>query len=273
MAALRGGGPRSPEGRPQAGAPTSRVLRSRKGALAEGWRAAASTWRSQPPERYRRGYRVDFQERLAGLLRPGMAVLDVGAGGQPSLEAAKRPPGCHWVGLDVSAAELAKAPPGSYDEVAVGSVTELVPSLVGGFDLVLSFQVLEHVKPLDRAIDNIEAYLKPGGWFLGQLSGALTIFALLNRLLPHRLSIWALKTLRHRAPETVFPAHYHHCWARALERDFLSWSSCQVLPNYLGSDYLSFFRPLQALHVGYEEWAMRAGHANLASHYLVVARR
>ena len=55
------------------------------------------------------------------------------------------------------------APEGSYDEMFVGDITKRVAELEGRFDLIICFQVLEHVKPLDDAIENLRCYLRPGG--------------------------------------------------------------------------------------------------------------
>jgi len=141
------------------------------------------------------------------------------------------------------------------------------------FDLIVSFQVLEHVRPLDDAIENIRRYLRPGGRFVTQLSGSLSVFGLLNRLLPTNVAVWTLKTLLGRPPDTVFPAHYHHCWASALERMLEPWSRAEVIPIWYGAPYFSFSKALQASYVGYEEWMRSADHRNLASHYVIDAHR
>ena len=147
------------------------------------------------------------------------------------------------------------------------------PALEDSFDLVLSFQVLEHVKPLEAAFENMIAYLKPGGRLVAQMSGTFSLFGLINQVLPQALAVWVLRKATRRSPESIFPAHYHHCWASRLERMVAGCSEHEVRPLYLGADYFTFFSPLARLYLLYENRAMRGGHRNLASHYLVTAVR
>ncbi len=202
-----------------------------------------------------------------------MAILDVGSGRRPTIPLEERPPGCHYVGLDLSASELARAPDGSYDEVWVADVVDHLAALEGQFDLVISWQVLEHVKPLDAAFGNFHSYLRPGGRFIGQFSGTFAFFALGSRVIPHSVAKWAMKTLLDRDPETVFPATYHHCWDGALRRILKPWSSYEIVPRYSGAPYLRFSRIVQRGYLIFEDWAYRGRHRNLATHYLVEAQR
>jgi len=224
------------------------------------------------PARYAESGLNVFYDRIQPSLVPGVTILDVGSGRRPSIPLEQRPAGCRYVGLDLSLAELQRAPAGSYDEMHVADVIERVPELEGRFDLVVSWQVLEHVKPLAVAIENLRAYLRPGGRLVVQMSGAYSAFGLLNRLVPQRLGVWALQRLLNRDPETVFPAYYDGCTYHALTRMFRRWHGAEILPLYRGAGYFRFLRPVQSGYVAYEEWALRGRHHNLATHYLVAAR-
>lgn len=225
------------------------------------------------PERYCGEWRGPFDARIACALRPGVHILDVGSGRNPSLAPAHRPPGCHYAELDISAAELGRAAPGSYDERWVQDVTDRVPELEGRFDLIVSWQVLEHVKPLDRALANLHAYLRPGGRLVALFSGTFSAFGLMNGVVPRRIGVWMLQMCMHRDPETVFPAHYHRCWHGAVQRMLAPWAETEIVPLYVGAVYLGFSGLLQRLYLVYEDWAVRGSHRNLATHYLVTAVR
>jgi SAM-dependent methyltransferase len=214
-----------------------------------------------------------FDQEMEASLQPGVSILDLGSGRTPALGADSRPAGCRYVGLDISLLELQRAPEGAYDEMFEADAVVRKAELEGRFDVVLSFQVLEHVKPLEDAFENMIAYLKPGGRLVAQMSGTFSAFGLLNQVLPQSLSVWALRKATRRAPESIFPAYYHHCWATRLERMVATCSKHEVRWLYLGGDYFAFFSPLAPCYLAYENWDMRGALRNLGSHYLVTAVR
>lgn len=228
----------------------------------------------QLPSRYSQPYGATFDARVRQALAPGLRILDVGAGRHPTVPLEDRPEGCRYVGLDVSPRELDKAGPRAYDEAIVADVSEWVQGLAGRFDLVLSWQVMEHVKPLDVAFENLRSYLRPGGRLIAQMSGTFSVFGLANQLLPHRVGMWVLTRLVGKDPEEVFPAHYHRCWASALQRILAGWGKGEVIPLYVGAmPYFRFSNLLRALYIGYEEWTFLGDRANVASYYVVDAMR
>lgn len=177
------------------------------------------------------------------------------------------------MGLDVSRTQLERAKADAYDDWVVADARDWVPSLEGQFDLVVSFQVLEHVKPLGAALENIRRYLLPGGALVAQLSGAFSLFGLANRVIPHQVTVWLLERLLSRPPDTVFPAHYDHAWWSALRGLLAGWSSATVTPEWWGAGYFSFSRVLQAGYIAYEEWTRLADRPNLAPYYVLEAVR
>ena len=108
---------------------------------------------------------------------------------------------------------------------------------------------------------------------MAQFSGTFSLFGVANQLIPHRAARRLLQRLTRRDPETVFPAHYHHCWYGAVERMFADWTSSEIAPSWLGASYLDFSRPLQAAYLVYEEWTRLGEHRNLAPYYIVDAVR
>lgn len=236
-------------------------------------RAGRDALRGQLPDRYRAEFAEEFQALARPALAPGLRILDAGSGRQPTIPVDQRPPGCRYVGLDLSLSELNSAPEGSYDEVVECDITNFVPGLENRFDLVLSFQVLEHVKPLESAMENLRRYLRPGGRLIAQMSGSFSYFGLANRVMPQGTTVWALRKLQNRRPHEIFPAHYHRCWDTALKQMLKTWTTAKVIPVWYGAGYLWLLRPLQVAYVFYEEWARLAGHRNLATYYIVDAVR
>jgi SAM-dependent methyltransferase len=227
------------------------------------------------PQRYAnpQPLRDAFRARARAVLRDDDLVLDVGAGRAPSLPLGERPSRCRYVGLDVDRAELEAAPEGAYDEIVVASATSVLPGLEGAVDVVLSYQALEHVKPLEAAFANFHRLLRPGGHAVALFAGTFSAFALGNRLVPHRLGVRFMERFLGREPDSVFPAHYDHCWDAALRGLLAPWRDVTIEPFYLAARYFSFAPPLLGAYLRYENWAASGPRRNLATHYLVSAAR
>lgn len=224
------------------------------------------------PERYGQAMQTTFLERVRPLLKPGSRILDVGSGRSPTIAPEDRPTGCRYVGLDISEDELQAAAPGAYDDVIEHDITQPLPT-DETFDLVLSWQVLEHVRPLDEALHNLRAVLRPGGTMLAQLSASFSAFALLARMVPHGWRVKAMARYLGSAEEEKFPTHYDRCYARALERMLASWSSVTLHPFYRGAVYFGMWRPLQRAYLAYESLIAWRDVRNLATHYLLIGQR
>lgn len=229
--------------------------------------------RSPLPTRYGDPWVDAFVAKAAPDLRPGARVLDVGSGARPAIAPDQRPPGCVYVGLDVSADELHRAAPGAYDDLIVGDICARLPSTEGRFDLVVSWQVLEHVPSMSAALATQRAALVPGGRMVAMLSGAWSVQALAARVVPYRASTWLQARLLGSVPEDKFPTRYDGCTARSL-RSILQaggWTSWEVEPHYRSGGYFAFSRSLQRLYLVYESWTARGPKVNLATHYIVHA--
>lgn len=224
------------------------------------------------PQRY--SYRLQdvFMVKLAPLLRPGVRILDVGAGAAPTLAPDDRPPGCFYAGLDASAQELAAAGAGAYDEVHVHDIARPFEA-VEPFDLAISWQVLEHVSPIGAALKNLRVVLKPQGALIAQVSGSKAWFSLAARAIPHAMRAAAMTRLLGHSAAEKFPLARERRDAASLERQLSDWSHSEVIAFYRGAAYLSPWRAPQRVYLAYENRIARGGHRNLATHYLLVAQR
>lgn len=225
------------------------------------------------PPRYTAGWYNLFEAKLLPVLSPRVRILDVGSGRQPALLRGRRPFACTYVGLDVSRSELEQAPAGSYDEIVEGDITIHDGSLDNRFDLVINWQLLEHVRRLAPATENMRMYLRGGGTMVSLLSGGRSPFALINRLIPHLAARRLMGLLLGRDLTSVFPAHYDHCHYSGLRRALARWSLASIEPLYRGASYFRFSATLQRTYLLYENWLERAGHIDYATHYLISATR
>jgi SAM-dependent methyltransferase len=207
-------------------------------------------------------------------MKPGATVLDVGAGRRPviPLEEIRD---TYYVALDVDAEELEAAPEGLYKESVVSPIETYQPQLANRFDLVASFYVFEHVRSLETAIENCRLYLKPGGTMVTQFSGRFSYFAVANQVIPHAVTRKLGKVLAGREPHTIFPAFYNNCWYGAVAKLMHNWREVEIRPLYTGAGYLDRkpFALVKPAYLASENWTERGTHKNLASHYLVVAKK
>jgi SAM-dependent methyltransferase len=224
-------------------------------------------------DRYADNWRQNFALQYQPYLREGMTILDVGSGRAPAIPIEQRPASSRYIGLDISSEELELAPSGSYNERFVRDLKDHDPALDDQIDLAISWQVLEHVEPLGDAIENVHAYLKPGGHFVVLLSGRNSHFAVINRLMPEKIGVFAMKYLLKRPPESVFRAHYDACTHSGLAALLANWDHVEIKSLFRGARYLGFFPPAVAIYTKYEDWALRSGKHDLATHYVVIARK
>jgi hypothetical protein len=96
-----------------------------------------------------------------------------------------------------------------------------------------------------------------------------------NRALPDGVARHLVSRTMHRNAEQtpVFPARYDQCYTRALRRAFAVFDGVDITPLYRGAGYFGFSPRLVRLYLAYENVIARLNASNLASHYLVVARR
>jgi hypothetical protein len=131
------------------------------------------------------------------------------------------------------------------------------------------------VRSLETAVENCRLYLKEDGTMVTQFSGRFSYFAIANQLIPHALTRRLGRVLAAREPHTIFPAFYNKCWYSAVEKLMSNWSEVDIRPIYTGAGYLDRkpFDLVAPAYLAYENWTERHCHKNLASHYIVVARK
>jgi SAM-dependent methyltransferase len=229
-----------------------------------------------PPRRGRfrhKDWRAAFESAYRDALAPGAQVLDVGSGRRPTIPIDARPAGVTYVGLDISQRELEAAPPGSYDETHVSDVETPIPGLAGRFDLIVSWQVLEHVADLEATLSTLRGYLRPAGVMVLEFTGKWSIPGVLGRIVPARLGRWGLVHLVGRKPEGIFPAHFDRCSASDLRRFLQDASEVRIEPRFSSAGYFRRVPLLRSAWSRVEDLMIRGRHDDLASYYLVVARR
>ena len=203
------------------------------------------------------------------LLRPGMHILDVGAGRHSTIPHADRPAGCVYVGLDEVADESSGRSRSTTRRWSVTSPSS-IPPWPGAFDLIVSWQVFEHVPQPARAYENIRRYLKPGGDFVARMTARYALFAIANRMMPFGVARRLGARLSRRPVDTVFRAFYRDSSFSDIARIFGEWGSWELRVEYGGHSYFDFSAPSRWAYRQYVRFAQR--HPGRAPHYTVIAR-
>jgi len=222
----------------------------------------------------RRSGAIDFAQRVVpSLLRPHAAVLDVGGGKFPLIDAStKRRLGLRVVGLDISADELRQAPAGSYDATIVGDVaTADIPE---SFDVILSRTLLEHVADPPRAIANLARALRPGGVMAHLVPCRRAAFATINRLLGNRLAKSVLFAIYpEKRTGAGFPAYYRFCTPSEMSGLCRRAGLDVEVQPYFESEYFNFFTPLYAVELLRQLTMLWLGADDFCETFVVVARK
>jgi ubiquinone/menaquinone biosynthesis C-methylase UbiE len=228
------------------------------------------------PERYvgprGRIHRYPLDNAVGAALSTGMSVLDVGSGRAPIVAAGSRPAGVHYAGLDISPDELSVAGTGAYDEALVSDITRFEPEYADRFDLVISLYMLEHVRPIDAALENMRRYLKPGGQMFAQFAGGQSVAARLNRVVPDKFVRTVVsQVVPGRVPDNVFPAEYDRCTASAIQALMGDWSVASVTPQHTGAINFAFSNVILRAYLSAEDALINRPDA--ATRYLITAIR
>jgi ubiquinone/menaquinone biosynthesis C-methylase UbiE len=207
--------------------------------------------------------------------RQNQIVVDIG-GGKSCPFAKYREPNvkARIIAVDVSEEELKNNR--DVDEKRVADVRQGLPFEYEEVDLIVSRSVLEHLESLDEFVADSNRVLKKGGYYIHLFPSKFAPFALINQILPKKLS---RKLLYSILPESKgicgYPAYYNDCYYSAIKR-LLERHRFEVVKmrlSYYQSQYFSFFIPLFLVSALYEALLQALEVKNLCAYILVVARK
>lgn len=224
-----------------------------------------------------RFYRA-YDDRVADAARalaPGSAIVDLGGGRRcPFAHVVDRSNGTRIIAVDISRDELAANE--DADEVRVADVAEGLPFADGEVSLLVSRTLLEHVKGVPAAIDNIGRVVAPGGRTIHLVPCRNALFALAARLIPWWAAKPAVDLLFPSAKGVIeFEAFYDHCDPRTLERLLhdAGFSDVRVDVSWAQTDYFQAFFPVFLAVWGYQALMRRLNVRSVAAYAIVDAVR
>jgi SAM-dependent methyltransferase len=155
-------------------------------------------------------------------------------------------------------------------------VTERIPLPDNSADIVSSRFVLEHLRGVERFVEEAYRVLKPGGIFITLFPNKNAPFSLINRVLPVSVARKVAYALKDGAAEYgIFPAYYEYCSPRAFRRlcERKGFTPVDVKVMYFQASYFYFFFPLALASLCYEWIISRLRLMSLSAHVLVCARK
>ncbi len=232
--------------------------------------------RITPPVEQRTHPYPQFDQLVAACLnRPAGTgtLVDIGAGRHCDYASLvmKRPH--RVVGIDIAGSELALNP--FLDERIEADACTRLPHLDRQADLLVSKATLEHLPDNAAFLRNAATVLKPGGTMILLFTNRYAPFALINRLLPEKISAFLLDKL---APswrgQVGFKTFYDRTNYSAFRQLLINanFRDFQISTGYFSSAYFRFFVPVYLVSLAFDYMRYLLQIENLGSYYLVTAR-
>lgn len=171
---------------------------------------------------------IEFYGRINALLRPGMVVVDFGAGrGKWTLDEVSYRRELRTfqgkvgrvIGVDVD--PVVRENPAIDQAVVLNDLTAPLPFDDASIDIIVSESTFEHLANPARAASEFSRVLKPGGWICARTPNRWGYIGIGANIVPNRWHVSLLRKLQPRTPpQDVFPTHYRANTRRALMRVF-----------------------------------------------------
>jgi SAM-dependent methyltransferase len=120
----------------------------------------------------------DFLD-VATLDRTALRILEAGCGSRTNIRFNDR---VHWVGIDISAAQLERNN-GLREKIHADVQTYEFPN--GDFDMIVCWDVLEHLEVPEAALQRFAEAVKPGGLIVLKIPNLDSLKGRLTKALPH----------------------------------------------------------------------------------------
>jgi len=143
-------------------------------------------------------------------------------------------------------------------------------------DFIVSWVVVEHLEDLEAFFVKSTRVLKANGYCIHAFSSKFAPFAIINQLLPRKLSNWLLLYVRPALKDFAgFPANYNKCFYSSL-KSFFQKNGYEIFEfrlNYFQTSYFSFFVPFFMVMVMYAMLLQYIRARDLCAYILIVAKK
>lgn len=195
-------------------------------------------------ENFNRTYENTIRDIVADI--GPVRILDIGGGKKCHIARfCQSDPDNRITALDVDFIEMSQNT--DVNDRVIGDATKTLPFADNSFSLVTSRSFLEHISDTNAFFKDSARILRTGGYFVHLCPGRYAPFAVLNRLLPHRVATKILYFFHPKYRQNCgFYAFYKDTYHDAVMRNLTEsgYYPINVHHRYYQSVYFSFFVPL-----------------------------
>jgi SAM-dependent methyltransferase len=216
-----------------------------------------------------------YREAGAALLQlDPKCVLDVGAGKDWPFSPSLKGRNMKLIGFDIDIAEMAEN--AMLDQRISGDACESLGVADESVDLIMGRAVIEHLHDTASFLRSANRALTEDGRLIVTFANKNAPFAVLNRILPQRVSQWLLAHLVPGLSGVLGFEAFYDCASFGEFKQRLTDAGFEIeeeYASYFSSGYYRFFLPvfLAALALDYLFYAL--GDPRLASYFMFIARK
>jgi len=178
------------------------------------------------------------------------------------------------IGFDIDIAEMAEN--ALLDQRLCGDACQSLGVADESVDLVMGRAVIEHLHDTASFLRIANCALREDGRLIVTFANKHAPFAILNRILPRRVSQWVLA---HFLPEASGELGFEAFYDRASFDEFnqsltdAGFDVEEKYASYFSSGYYRFFAPLFVASLAFEYLLYAFGNPRLASYFMFIARK
>jgi SAM-dependent methyltransferase len=210
----------------------------------------------------------DYHGTIALLEGGPKRVIDVGAGKTFHFgNVLSQREDIYVIGLDIDATEMA-GNVSLKEKIGCDVCTEL-PVEDASIDVILARATIEHLHDVSGFLTLAHRKLRPGGKLIVTFPGRWAFFAILNRIIPTRITRQLLHQLvPHSDGFLGFRAYYDQSTYRTFSRAAHAAGFTELVgyPSFYGTGYFRFFTPLFLMVYILDSFRVLIGHRSLASY-------
>lgn len=201
-------------------------------------------------------------------------VLDVGAGKQWHFTPSLKSPNMGLIGFDIDHAEMAEN--ALLDQKICGDACQSLGVPDQSVDLIMGRAVVEHLHDTASFLKSANRALGDGGHLIVTFASRYAPFAILNRMLPQRVSHWLLLHLVPGSSGVLgFKAFYDRASFSEFKQslDDAGFEIEEEYASYFSTSYSRFFFPLFVVGLGLDYLRYALGKPRLACYFMFIARK